>query len=404
MARALRAALLGALAAAAAAAACGGPSADQAAEEAGARAERLASFSPLPPVPAEPTNRVADDPDAAALGEALFFDPRLSGNGEVSCATCHDPARAFTDGRPLAVGVGRGTRRTPTLWNVAHHRWFTWDGRADTLWMQALDPIEDPREMGGDRRAVVRLIANDPELSAAYGALFGAPPADTATAPEIDAAFVNVGKAIGAFQRTLIRDDAPFDRYVAALAAGDPEGGGHLDARALAGLELFLGKAGCVLCHSGPNFSDSEFHATGVPPRDAGLPEDAGRYDGAMVLMDSPFNAAGPHSDAPEGARARAVRSLRESPETWGEFRTPSLRNLTGRAPFMHQGQFETLEEVIDFYSELEGVSFRNHHQEQLLEPLRLDGAEKDALIAFLRALDGAPHPRGSDFPSAAPR
>ncbi|MEL6906135.1 MAG: cytochrome-c peroxidase, partial [Planctomycetota bacterium] len=139
-------------------------------------AARLASFSPLPPVPPDPTNRVADDPSAALLGQALFFDERLSANGRVSCATCHDPDRGFTDGRELAFGLAEGRRKTPTLWNAAHHRWLTWDGRADSLWMQALDPIEDPTEMGATRTDVARIVRDDEDLRALYEASLGALP------------------------------------------------------------------------------------------------------------------------------------------------------------------------------------------------------------------------------------
>ena len=180
--RAILAAAL--LAGAAAAGGCGpgSPAADAGATSAlavelsdGMR-RALLRHSPLPPPPPDPTNRHADDPAAAHLGRFLFFDERLSGSGTVSCATCHDARRGFTDGLTLAEGVGTGRRHTPTLWNVAHHRWLTWDGRADSLWMQALDPIEDPVEMGGNRADVARLVLEDEALRAAYTDVFGALP------------------------------------------------------------------------------------------------------------------------------------------------------------------------------------------------------------------------------------
>ena len=383
------------------------------------------AYSPLPPAPPDPTNRVADDPTAARLGQALFFDESLSANGAVSCATCHDPDRGFTDGRSIAVGIARGRRKTPTLWNAAHHRWLTWDGRADTLWMQALDPIEDPVEMGFTRGGVARRIAADPAYRALFegslGPLPEALPApddipdarprrrgeegtpaevaaweglDGATRAAIDEVFVGAGKALSAYQRRLVRGDAPFDRFVAALEGGGGEGLEALSPEALDGLRLFFGRGNCTLCHSGPNFTDSEFHNNQLPTLEGGDAEDAGRYDGAQVVMESPFNAAGPHSDAPDGAAARAVRSLRRSSEAWGEFRTPSLRNLAGRAPFMHQGQFANLDEVLGFYSTLEGATVRSHHQEQVLIPLRLSRTEERALRAFLTSLEGsAPDP-----------
>lgn len=402
----------------------------------------IRGHSPLPALPPDPTNRVADDPEAALLGQALFFDASLSANGLVSCATCHDPERGFTDGRSLAVGIAEGRRKTPTLWNAAHHRWLTWDGRADSLWMQALDPLEDPVEMGFTRGAVARRIATDPRYRELYEGSLGPLPAALPSpdgipdarparrgetgAPDhvsawrgldgdaraaIDEVFVGAGKALAAYQRRLVRGDAPFDRFVAALEGGDPAGLDALSPAAKDGMRLFFGRASCTLCHSGPNFSDSEFHNNQLPTLAGGDAEDAGRYDGAEVVKESPFNAAGPHSDDPDSPAARAVTSLRRSSEAWGEFRTPSLRNLGGRAPFMHQGQLPTLDAVLRFYSTLEGATVRSHHQEQVLVPLRLSKTEERALGAFLTSLEGsAPDPAllgppdlDSDAPTAGP-
>ncbi|MEM8709575.1 MAG: cytochrome c peroxidase [Planctomycetota bacterium] len=395
---------------------------------------RLSALSPLPPPPADPTNRFSTRERAATLGQALFFDERLSKNGSVSCATCHVPSQAFTDGRQLAMGLSLGNRHTPTLFNVAYHRWLTWDGRADSLWMQALDPIEDPREMGTTRGDVARVIAADPWLMAEYEAVFGELPAatlawadaqraadaplgarprraqetiesndsdpappevaawealDDPTRDALNEVFVHVGKAIAAYQRQLVRADAPFDRFVEGLVEQDVSKQSALSPAAQRGLMLFLGKANCTLCHNGPNFSDGEFHNNSLPTLHGGEPEDAGRYAGAAVVKASPFHAGGPYSDDTNGQAAQEVGRLRVSSESWGEFRTPSLRNLSGRAPFMHQGQLPGLAAVIDFYSELTGASGRNHHQEQILVPLRLSDSEKADLLAFLKSLDG---------------
>ena len=385
--------------------------------------KRVNALSPLPAPPPDPTNRFADDPRAAAFGETLFFDPRFSANGAVSCATCHDPDTGFTDGRQLAFGISQGNRHTPTLWNVAHHRWLTWDGRADSLWMQALDPIEDPREMGTNRGRLALEIAESPQLRSAYEAIFGPLPAaalewgdaasraigarprlreegtldvirhweamDPASRDAINQIFVHAGKAIAAYQRTLLRGDAPFDRFVHALNGGETSQLDELSPAAQRGLILFLGKGNCTLCHNGPNFSDGEFHNNSLPTIHGGEPEDPGRYAGTAALKASEFHAAGPYSDAPTGTAAQQVRALKDTSESWGEFRTPSLRNLGERGPFMHQGQFSDLDDVIEFYSELEGASGRNHHQEQILVPLRLDDIEKADLRAFLESLEG---------------
>ncbi len=395
--------------------------------------QRLNTLSPLPAPPVDTTNRFSRDPAAAAFGRTVFFDERFSQNGEVSCATCHNPETGFTDGRQLAFGLAQGKRHTPTLWNVAYHRWLTWDGRADSLWMQALDPVEDPSEMGTNRGHVALAIAEDPALLAAYEEAFGPMPEaatnwgtaeqrslgarprlrtetdpdttklpatvlvweglDESTQAAIDEVFVRVGKAVAAYQTTLVRGDAPFDRFVEGLNEKDPAKLTALTPAAQRGLKIFLGEGNCTLCHNGPNFTDGEFHNNSLPTLHGGEPEDAGRYVGISVVKASPFNAAGPHSDDPTGPGGLQVRSLNESSVSWGEFRTPSLRNLMQRAPFMHQGQFESLGRVIDFYSELEGASGRNHHQEQILVPLRLSDIEKADLLAFLESLEGRARP-----------
>lgn len=381
---------------------------------------RIARLSPLGPPPPSPTNRFADDPRARALGHFLFFDPRLSSSGEVSCATCHVPELGFSDGKPLAEGLERGTRHTPTLWNVAYQRWFFWDGRADSLWSQALGPLENPLEMGTNRLAIAHLLNGDASLREAYEALFGDLPRleDRSRFPEhgrplpgstddpqnrawagmqaadqeaVDRVFANVGKALEAYERELVRRDSPFDRFAARILAGDPEPDDSLSVAAQQGLELFLGRGRCTLCHVGPNLTDREFHNTSAPSLPGGDEADPGRYRGSQLVVSSPFNAASPFSDAPDGTAAQRVASLRQTSESWGEFKTPSLRNLADHAPYMHQGQFASLEDVVRFYSTLEGSTGRSHHQEQILVPLRLNNVEMAALVAFLDSLSGTP-------------
>ncbi|MCP3919001.1 MAG: hypothetical protein GY711_25940 [bacterium] len=378
--------------------------------------KRVRRLSPAKTLTADATNRFADDERAARLGQWLFFDPRLSANGEIACATCHDPALGFADGKPLAETLGKGTRHTPTLLNVAFQRWFFWDGRADSLWSQALGPIENPIEMGSDRTAVGDLIAGDDALRDAYERVFGPLP-DLAGVPPharpaadaddelgrawsaltdeqrqgIDRVFANVGKAIAAYERRLIRTDAPFDRFVASLGSEDGAAGAALSPAAQRGLKLFVGRGNCTMCHNGPLFSDLEFHNTSAPPLGGGALEDPGRYRGIALLKKDPFNSNGAHSDAPEGEKAKLVRRLKRSSDSWGEFKTPSLRNVAEHAPFMHQGQFADLAAVIQFYSTLEGAAGRNHHAEQVLVPLDLSQAEASDLERFLESLTGTP-------------
>jgi cytochrome c peroxidase len=318
-------------------------------------------------------------------------------------------------------GLGRGTRNTPSLWNVAYQRWFFWDGRVDSLWAQAAQPIENAIELGGDRAQVARLFAGDPTLRASYEELFGALP-DLTGVPEharpvagepqnpeqrawaaLDEArqraltrvIANAGKALEAYERKLVRRDAPFDRFVAALDKGDRDAANAaLSDSAQRGLQLFIGKGNCRLCHGGASFSDGEFHNIGVPPLGGGLPTDGARYDGVARVKADALNAAGEFSDAREGERALQLRTLVQSPQNFGEWRTPSLRNVALSPPYMHQGQFASLRDVLHFYSTLEGATQVGHHQEQVLKPLQLEPQEIEDLVAFLESLTGDPPPR----------
>ncbi|MCC7012413.1 MAG: hypothetical protein IT454_07635 [Planctomycetes bacterium] len=376
-------------------------------------ARRAATHSPLPAPPPSPTNRFADDERAARLGQSLFFDARLSANGAISCATCHDPALGFGDGKQVFEGLERGPRHSPTLWNVAYQRWFFWDGRADSLWAQAVQPLESAIEMGGDRVALAHLIAGDARLRSEYELLFSAlpetsnwpahakpGPADSQAAPHAawralsdeqrraaSRVAANVGKCLEAYERKLVRRDAPFDAFV----AGDA---GALSPSALRGWKIFSGKGNCRSCHGGPNFSDGEFHNIGIPPLGGGRPDDPARYAGVERVKLDPFNALGEFSDERQGEAALRLETLRQTPQSFGEYRTPSLRNVALSPPYMHQGQFARLADVVHFYSTLEGVTQVGHHQEQTLKPLELDQGEQRDLIAFLESLTGAEPPR----------
>lgn len=374
------------------------------------------------PVPPDPTNRYADDDRAAHFGQYLFFDTRFSANGQVSCATCHDPAKGFADGLPLGRGLQELTRHSMTLWNVGRNRWFFWDGRADTLWAQALQPFENELEMGGNRVRILRQIAADPPLREAYEALFGSlpdladgsrfppdarPVAENAAHPHhaawmamreadqeaVNQAFVNVAKAIAAYERRIISRNAPFDRFVEGLRTGDAALRQALTPQQQQGLRLFIGQANCRLCHFGPDFTDHEFHNNGVPPLRKGLSQDAGRFDGIGRLRADPFRAESSYSDDPTGPVAQRAGFLARTPESWGQFRTPTLRNIGQTGPYMHQGQFETLEDVVEFYSTLRGQVRVGHHQETILTALNLSAEEKAALVSFLKSLTGEPLP-----------
>jgi cytochrome c peroxidase len=350
---------------------------------------RIARMSPMPALPPDPTNRFADDADAAELGHRLFFDTRLSPKG-VACATCHDPAKYFTDGKPLGEGIGTARRNTPTVVDAARRRWNGWDGKFDSVWSQALSPLENPAEMGGSRARADDVVRGDPVLRGLYERVFGAMP-ETAS----DATTANILKALGAYQRKLVSPEGPIDRFVAALKnQSGAEAAGSLNAlepAARRGLATFVSKGGCYQCHRGPSFTDEEFHALGLAGANGRVPDDPARLAAVDFVQANPFNSAGAFSDAPDSPRAAMVRGLRRSGELFGQFRTPPLRGVALTAPYMHDGRAASLEDVVRFYDTLEGASPVGHHGESVLVPLGLGEAGQADLVAFLRSLTPKP-------------
>ena len=276
------------------------------------------SLKRLPPVPADPSNAVERQPAAIELGRRLFEDVRLSRNGAVSCATCHDPAKQFQDGLPVSQGVGMGSRRAMPIVGAGHATWLFWDGRKDSLWAQALGPLEDAVEHGTNRTRVAHRVALDHRRD--YEALFGALPrldglpgdaspkgsaaeqaAWQAIEPrrreEVSRVFANVGKAIAAYEKSLPHAPTRLDGTIDDVLRGDAASRQMLRADEVRGLRLFIGKAQCVSCHNGPLFSDQQFHNTGVPPRDAARP-DRGRATATAAVRSDEFNCLGPFSDA----------------------------------------------------------------------------------------------------------
>lgn len=334
----------------------------------------------LGPAPADPSNRVADDPHAVELGRQLFFDTRLSANGEVSCATCHVPDKAFQDGTPLARGVGVTNRRTMPIAGMAHSPFLFWDGRKDSLWAQALGPLESPVEHGGSREQYAEVMAS--HYRTEYEAVFGTAPS-LATRDDATSVFVNMGKAIAAYERTIAFAPSRFDDYVDALTDTGRAPQGVLSADEVSGLRLFIGKAGCTNCHNGPLFTNNEFHNTGVPPRPE-LPADRGRLAGADAVLGDEFNCRSRWSDARD--RCPELEFLVTGDHVLERaFKVPSLRNVAERAPYMHAGQFGTLRAVIDHYNRAPKAPAG--HSE--LRPLRLKERELRQLEAFLRTLSG---------------
>ncbi|MBC5765947.1 cytochrome-c peroxidase [Ramlibacter albus] len=337
----------------------------------------LRSLGPLPP---DPSNRFADNERAAEFGQRLFFDKRFSSNGQVACATCHMPDKSFQDGTPLAKGVGTTNRRTMAIVGTARSPWQFWDGRKDSQWAQALGPLESPVEHGGDRMQYARVIAD--HYRADYESLFGPMP-DIGKREEATRVFVNMGKAIAAYERKLEPGASKFDAFADSLARGDADANKRLTSNEIAGLKLFLGKGQCLQCHSGPLLTNHEFHNTGVPAA-PGLPLDTGRLGGVRDVLKDEFNCLSIHSDGkPE--QCGEIRFLAENRHQERQFRVPSLRNVADRAPYMHAGQLASLRDVVRHYSRAPAAPAG--HSE--LSRLDLSDREVDQLVAFLQTLSG---------------
>jgi cytochrome c peroxidase len=336
---------------------------------------------PAPWTP-DPSNRVSGSAQAVALGEKLFFEPRLSAGGKVLCATCHAPFRGWQDARARAMGhASEVERNTPSVLNVRHNRWHGWDGAGDSLWAQSIRPILDTREMGGSLAATAALVRGDPDYACRYERALGQlPPADD------EALLAGIGKALAAYQETLVTGRTPFDDFRDALAAGKLDEAGRYPLAAQRGARIFVGKGNCNLCHLGPAFSNGEFHDVGVPFFNPDRSVDHGRHGGIRRLQASPFNLLGAYNDDKTGAAAVKSRHVALDHRNFGEFKVPMLRNVALTAPYMHNGSLATLADVVRHYSEL-NMDRLHVDGESLLRPLRLTKEESADLVAFLESL-----------------
>lgn len=381
-----------------------------------------------------PTNMYADDPAAAAFGQRLFFergfakaltiaDPTLGNvgdTGKVSCVSCHDPLNYYSDTRSRPSGTSLGVtwtlRNTPTLVNAAYYEWGGWGGKDDSMWIQGANGSESSQNFAGNRLQFAHLVYR--KYRADYNAIFPTPldPAldpdapDAARFPEngkpkssgapdgpwelmeaedriiINQILANTGKALEAYERLLVSQNAPIDRYI----AGDHEA---LTPAAKRGLALFIGKAACVDCHSGPNFTDQKFHNIGLPQTFGTASRvDTGRFDDLTRLLSSSFNGAGMYSDDRDAGTAK-LEGLEQTEDLKGTFRTKSLRHVAQTAPYMHNGSLGSLEDVVHFYNEGGGVSDFAGSKDPAMVPLRLTQTEVADLVEFLKALTGDPPP-----------
>jgi cytochrome c peroxidase len=402
-----------------------GPSVDDFTPEEQAKLDLL---TPLGAVPADPTNAFADNAAAASLGQKLFFDKSYSGaltvadsgsngglgpvnaTGKVSCASCHAVgSEALDDRRSLPGNVSLGTalmgRNSLGMVNSSFNAWTNWGGRFDSQWSLPLAVAEGGATMKSTRLQVAHLLFDKyrTEYDAIFPVALDARLVDTAVFAAAgkpgDAAFdglsdadkgiinriyANYGKALAAYMRTLVSRNAPFDRYVAGDRAAISE-------PAKRGLHLFLEH--CTGCHTNSNFSDNEFHALAVPQTGPGVPAtDNGRFQDVPALLASPFNVNGVFSD---DVNTGKLTGLAQVEAQKGQFRTKSLRNIAGAAPYMHAGQFATLEEVVAFYNtgggEIAGIV-----KDPKLVPLNLGASQQADLVAFLKTLTGDPLPAAS--------
>jgi len=346
-----------------------------------AEVRAIASHGPWPPafVP-DPSNRASGKPEAIELGERLFFDRRLSADGQHSCSRCHVPEMNWTDGLPRARGLALVDRNTPSLTNVRVQHWFGWDGANDSLWAQSIRPMLDARELGMSARSVAAVVRGDADLACRYRKVFGELPSSD------EAVMVGVAKALAAFQETRVSRRTSFDEFRDALVKGDAAGIAAYPEDARRGLAIFVGKGRCNLCHLGPAFTNGEFHDTGIPFFLGRGRVDRGRYAGIEKLRESPYNLLGPYNDDPKRSTATGTIHVRREHRNFGEFRTPTLRNLAVTAPYMHNGSLATLRGVVDHYSTISPD--RLHADgEAILRALHLDDQESRDLIAFLGTL-----------------
>ena len=305
-----------------------------------------AAGEPVVPAGLKPLSIPSDNPQTAAkieLGKQLYFDPRLSSDDSISCASCHDPKKGWSNGEQFATGVRgqKGGRNSPTIINAAYSELQFWDGRAKLLEGQAMGPVQNPIEMGMTAPVVVAKLNKIEGYKKQFQQVFGS-----------DVTADGIAKAIAAFERTVLSGDAPYDRF----KAGDEKA---LSPAAQRGMKLFFGKANCSACHTGPHFSDGAFHNLGVG-MESPTP-DVGRFEVTQVEADK------------------------------GAFKTPPLREIARTGPYMHDGRHKTLEAVVEFYNK---GGFPNPTLDEEIFALQLTAEESADLVKFLtEGLSSAQYP-----------
>lgn len=344
--------------------------------------EQIAQHGPWPmQFAGDSSNRVSENEQAIRLGEALFFDHELGIDSKFSCASCHDPGKAFTDGLKTAQGRVRLDRNTPSLLNLKANRWFGWGGENDSLWAQSIRPILAADEMANHPDHVRELLLSRQRYRQFYLQAFAA----EVGSENSEKVLVNVGKALAAYQESLVSQRTEFDDFRDALLAGDQAAMSRYPESAQRGLKLFIGAGRCNLCHLGPRFSNGEFGDVGISYFTAdGV--DAGRYGGVQQVRTNPYNLLGKYNDGDPGQNAVSSSHVRLTHRNWGEFKIPGLRAVAATAPYMHNGSLPTLRDVVLHYSNLDEERLHTDG-EKILRPLQLSDAEIVDLVSFLRSL-----------------
>ena len=356
---------------------------------------------PSQPIEADNSNIYRNNPDAILFGELLFSSKALSKSGEISCESCHQYENHFTDGLAQSTGLEITKRSAPTIIGLQRQRWFNWDGSCDSGWCQAIGPLEKDGEMGSSRIELSHVIFE--QYKEEYESIFGQLPSDIVNWPESGKPtmsnwtdisediqltsteiMVNIAKSIDAFEHTLIPPHRRLDDFLDLYKSDHQQAYDSLTSIERHGLNLFLNEGRCVLCHSGSTLSNGEFHNIGLGERTWLDPLDIGRYDGIDMLRTNEFNSAGQWSDEQNGIKSNRIPRLNQKTEQLGQFKTPTLREVVHTGPYMHGGHFETLEEVLQYYVNLNEDPVHGHRDETL-QPLDWTSDDIDAIHAFLQ-------------------
>ena len=373
----------------------------------------LHSFPENPPL--APSNTLGNHNGAKDLGKSLFFDTGLSSNGKISCATCHNPELNFTDGRILGQGMETLTKNSPTLLGAAYQQWFYIDGRRDSLWAQAITPIETLSEMAMTRVEVVKYILNDSVYRPLYEAIFGPVTFDIRLLPkkagpfgdqiakknwrylspnlkhQINHIFANVGRVIAAYERDLMPSAGRLELFLQKFKYNSTKNDDNFQQNVLSrdellGLKLFIDdkKTQCLRCHNGPLLTNREFHNVGTATL-SGKNLDLGRMIGLQAVFGDAFNCFGKYSGVRQDSctELQHVNTRDSHSALLGAFKVPTLRGLSKTAPYGHNGQFATLDDMMQHYNEPPNKDVYNHE----LLPLNLSDDEIKQLVAFLKIL-----------------